>query len=201
MRDVSATRWACVALVALAWLMLAGGMTVPALAFDDPFPEPGSGHGYDHDTRWYDTAPNLARSTVGATSRSIVTVAGAANHSGPSLASSGVISAPRAADEFVDLSSSSRRTHILHGDATGGGHLYPGLAGKSPFPQSWSGDRILHEISDIATDPAAWRNAIGQGNRTVLTGTRGGVDIRVIVDTRTGQIISGYPTNIPRNPR
>lgn len=33
-----------------------------------------------------------------------------------------------------------------------------------------------------ATDPAAWRNAFEQGNRTVLTGTRGGVDIRVVVD-------------------
>lgn len=107
---------------------------------------------------------------------------------------------PRAADDFVDLASSSRRTHILQGDATGGGHLWPGAAGKTPFPQSWSGNRIMHEISDIATDPAAWRNAVPQGSRTVLTGTRGGVDIRVVVDSRTGEIISGYPTNLPRNP-
>lgn len=97
-------------------------------------------------------------------------------------------SAPRMADDFVDLSSSARRTHILHGDATGGGHLWPGAAGKTPFPRSWSGDRIMHEISDIATDPIAWRGAIPQGSRTVLTGTRGRVDIRVIVDSRTGEI-------------
>lgn len=58
----------------------------------------------------------------------------------------------------------------------------------------------MHEISDIATDPAAWRTAITQGSRTVLTGTRGGVDIRVVVDSRTGDIITGYPTNIPKNP-
>ncbi|MEE9964910.1 MAG: EndoU domain-containing protein, partial [Propionicimonas sp.] len=106
----------------------------------------------------------------------------------------------KTADEFVNLASPSRTTHILQGDATGGGHLWPGGPGKSPFPQSWSGDRIMHEISDIATDPVAWRGAVPQGGRTVLTGTRDGVDIRVVVDTRTGEIVTGYPTNVARNP-
>lgn len=108
--------------------------------------------------------------------------------------------AAKSADEFVNLASEARTTHILQADATGGGHLWPGGAGKSPFPQSWSGDKIMHEISDIATDPAAWRTAVPQGSRTVLTGTRDGVDIRVVVDTRTGDIVTGYPTNVPRNP-
>ena len=103
-------------------------------------------------------------------------------------------------DDFVDLASPARRTHILDGDATGGGHLWPGNAGKSPFPQGWTGDKIMNEISDIATDPVAWQNAVPQGSRTVLTGTRGGVDIRVVVDTKSGEIITGYPTNLPRNP-
>ena len=58
----------------------------------------------------------------------------------------------------------------------------------------------MHEVSDIATDLIAWQNAVPQGSRTGLTGTRGGVDIRVIVYTNTGEIISGYPTNLPRNP-
>jgi hypothetical protein len=58
----------------------------------------------------------------------------------------------------------------------------------------------MHQISDIATDPAAWRNAITQGRKTALTGVRGGVDIRVIVDTATNEIITGYPTSLPRNP-
>jgi hypothetical protein len=103
-------------------------------------------------------------------------------------------------DDLVDLASPARRTHILDGDATGGGHLWPGNPDKSPFPQGWSGDKIMHEISDIATDPVAWQNAVPQGSRTVLAGTRDGVDIRVIVDTSTGEIITGYPTNLPRNP-
>ncbi len=58
----------------------------------------------------------------------------------------------------------------------------------------------MHEISDIATDQAAWKNAIAQGGRTILSGIRDGVDIRVIVESRTGEIVTGYPTNLPRNP-
>ncbi|MDP9072703.1 MAG: EndoU domain-containing protein [Actinomycetota bacterium] len=99
---------------------------------------------------------------------------------------------------LVNLASEGRTTHILEGDATGGGHQWPGLSGKSPFPEDWSAGRIMHEISDVATDPAASR--VVQGGRTVVTGSRGGVDIRVIVDNNTGEIITGYPTNLPRNP-
>jgi filamentous hemagglutinin len=58
----------------------------------------------------------------------------------------------------------------------------------------------MHEISDIATDPAAWSNGTTQGSRTVLTGVRNGVEIRVVVNTQTGEIITGFPTNLPRNP-
>lgn len=105
-----------------------------------------------------------------------------------------------AADEFVDLSTTARRQHILFGDATGGGHLWPGMPGKSPFPPTWSGDRIMHEVSDIATDPAAWANATRSGRNTVLYGTRNGVRIRVVVDSRTGEIVTGVPVNVPRNP-
>lgn len=119
---------------------------------------------------------------------------------GTSTTSSEFVNATNTADDFVDLASPARRTHILDGDATGGGHLWPGNPGKTPFPQGWSGGRIMHEISDIAIDPVAWQNAGTQGSRTVLTGTRGGVDIRVIVNTNTGEIITGYPTNLPRNP-
>jgi hypothetical protein len=39
--------------------------------------------------------------------------------------------AAKNADEFVHLASSQRTTHILTSDATGGGHLFPGDAGKS----------------------------------------------------------------------
>jgi hypothetical protein len=103
-------------------------------------------------------------------------------------------------DGLVNLASDGRTTHILDGDGTGGGHLWPGAAGKTPFPSSWSGGQIMHAISDIATDPAAWRNAVQQGSRTVLVGTRDGVEIRVVVNSSTGEIVTGYPINLPRNP-
>ncbi|WP_422441408.1 RHS repeat-associated core domain-containing protein [Vibrio harveyi] len=109
-------------------------------------------------------------------------------------------SGTKGADDFVDLASPQRRRHILDGDATGGGHR-PGTGkpGKSEFPQGWSDDKIMHEISDIATDPNAIRRN-GRGGRTITEGTRNGIDIRVIQE-RNGDIVSGFPTNVPRNPR
>jgi RHS repeat-associated protein len=90
--------------------------------------------------------------------------------------------------------------HVLGGDATGGGHR-PGTGrpGKSEFPSGWSDDRITGEISDVATDPGSSRTP-GRGGRTVVNGTRGGVNIDVIIEPN-GRIVTGYPTNLPRNPR
>ncbi|HET7475117.1 MAG TPA: RHS repeat-associated core domain-containing protein [Dermatophilaceae bacterium] len=105
--------------------------------------------------------------------------------------------AAKSADEFVDLASAVRRNHILYGDATGGGHMWPGLPGKTPFPKSWSGDRIMHETSDVATDPGSIHRT-GRGGSTIVTGSRDGVDVRVIL--RDGDIITGYPTSLLRNP-
>lgn len=100
--------------------------------------------------------------------------------------------------DFVNLASLGRTIHILHGDATGGGHLWPGASGKTPFPQSWSGNKIMHVLSDIATDPAAWVNAVTRGGRAQLIGSYDGVDILVVVSD--DDIITGYPLNLPRNP-
>jgi hypothetical protein len=107
-------------------------------------------------------------------------------------------------DDFVDLTTPGARTHILDGEIrpngtySGGHRPGTGFPGKSEFPSGWSDGRILHEISDVATDPAATR--IVQGSRTVVTGSRGGVDIRVVIDNTTGEIVTGYPTNMPINP-
>ncbi len=60
---------------------------------------------------------------------------------------------PASSGEFVNLASAERTTHITVGDATGGGHMWPGAPGKTPFPQGWSADQIMHHVSDIATDP------------------------------------------------
>jgi filamentous hemagglutinin len=59
----------------------------------------------------------------------------------------------------------------------------------------------MHEISDVATDPLSVFTP-GRGGRTIVTGTRDGVDIRVILGNQKegGGIITGFPSNIPRNP-
>jgi hypothetical protein len=96
------------------------------------------------------------------------------------------------------LVTEEREIHILDGDSTGGGHRYgTGIPGKSEFPKEWSDDKIMNEISDIATDPSAKRTP-SRGGRTVIDSTRDGIDVRVVVD-KNGNIITGFPTNVPRN--
>jgi len=94
--------------------------------------------------------------------------------------------------------------HILDGDGpnAGGGHRHgTGKPGKSEFPANWSDDKIKGEVSDVATDPGSVRTTQPNG-RIKIQGTRDGVDITVIVepDGRGGRIVTGFPTNTPRNP-
>jgi hypothetical protein len=58
---------------------------------------------------------------------------------GPRPSPSASVVAAESEGEFVNLASDARTTHILEGDATGGGHQWPGLADKTPFPEGWSG--------------------------------------------------------------
>src|SRR5262249_29448991 len=100
------------------------------------------------------------------------------------------------------LISPGKQIHILDGDATGGGHRPgTGISRKSEFPVGWSDDQILDAIADVATDPASPTRP-GRGGRTIVNGTRNGVDIEVIIGNprEGGGIITGYPTNQPRNP-
>ncbi len=106
--------------------------------------------------------------------------------------------------EFVNLASPERTAHILQGDATGGGHLWPGAPGKTPFPESWSGEQIMHNVSDIATDPSlnwgqqtgqagSWFTRAGDPARFSVTGVRDGVTIRVILEPAGEGIITAHP--------
>lgn len=82
--------------------------------------------------------------------------------------------------------------------------MWPGMPGKSVFPKNWSGDKIMHEISDIATDPSLqWQQITGRAGadftrggapvRYSVTGVRDGVTIKVILEPGGEGIISGYP--------
>jgi len=108
-----------------------------------------------------------------------------------------------AAARGVNLANPARTRHILDGDvlphgAFSGGHRAgTGFPGKSEFPASWSDDQIMHQISDVATDPLSAVRP-GRGGDVFVTGTRRGVDIEVLL--RNGEIWTGYPTNVPRNP-
>jgi Bacterial EndoU nuclease len=128
-----------------------------------------------------------------------------AGYKGAAKAVGAVTDVSKPASAFVDLATPQRRKHILDGDELGGGHRHgTGKPNKTEFPQDWSDDKIMHEISDVATDPNASRTP-GEHNRTVVEGSRDGVDIRVIIgapsEKEAGQIISGFPTNLPKNPK
>ena len=105
-------------------------------------------------------------------------------------------------DDLVDLTDAKGRKHILDGDANGGGHR-PGTGkpNKTEFPDTWSDEKILHEISDVATDPRITPGVDPKTGRLIHEGTRDGVDIRVITEPDGGRIVTGHPTNLPRNPK
>lgn len=86
------------------------------------------------------------------------------------------------------------RNHILHGDETGGGHLWPGKPGKSPFPQNWDESKVMRSIEDVVQRPS---DKFPDGAEWIYLGTREGIEIRVVV--RDGYLVTGYPTNVPRN--
>ncbi|MCP5094864.1 MAG: hypothetical protein GY943_04860, partial [Chloroflexi bacterium] len=106
-----------------------------------------------------------------------------------------------------DLIPSDRQKHILHGDSTGGGHLWPGKPGHTPFPQSWDADKILDEVADIATDPSTrWYAQTGNGGMHTKGGDpaiwrawerRGGEQIRVVFEPATGRVITAFPDPNP----
>jgi hypothetical protein len=112
--------------------------------------------------------------------------------------------AARGVDQLDDLSllDSKAQKHILDGDSiTSGGHRAgTGNPGKSEFPASWSDQKIENVISDIATDPKVqWSKPDPRGYITT-TATRDGVEVKVVYDTVNKRIVTGYPTNLSKNP-
>lgn len=98
--------------------------------------------------------------------------------------------------KYVNLADQKATTHILDSDETGGGHRPgTGIPGKSEFPVGWSDDKIMHYISDVAADPASKTTTVGR--TTIVEGYREGIKIRVII--RDNRIVTGFPTNVPRN--
>ena len=157
------------------------------------------------------TSPITALPGLGNTTTTIaqpVTTGTSGFGAGPAPAVSTVVLNVNGAPTSVQLPSiidSDKAVHILTGDGPGkGGHQWPGQAGKSPFPQSWSADDILGYVSDVATDPNSIVTSAG-GGRTAVTGIRNGIEIRVIIERpnhplHPGRVVTAYPINVPRNP-
>ncbi|MEM8832904.1 MAG: EndoU domain-containing protein [Pseudomonadota bacterium] len=109
---------------------------------------------------------------------------------------------PQVKEDFNEsnLISEQRRTHILYGDATGGGHLYgTGKPCKSEFPKHWNEDTIIKEVELIAAnDNLNWEQ---QRNGYYVTEQKvGSLNVRVVKGRNNEQVITAYPTNVPRNP-
>jgi uncharacterized protein YukE len=115
------------------------------------------------------------------------------------------------ADAAENLISPTRLKHILTGDGSlakwwrgevGGGHLWPGLKGKTPFPKHWTVEDIKRHVSDIVTDPSSivrgaprngWLDRHGLPVRVRVFGTRDGVQIKVVWEPAGEGIITAYP--------
>lgn len=108
-------------------------------------------------------------------------------------------------NDATNLVDPKRANHILHGDATGGGHKF-GVTqffnGKSKFPATWGDKKILHAASEIATNPSSrWSQQTGavgaqftkKGDpvKYAVDGVFEGVNVRVIV--QGDEIITAFP--------
>jgi hypothetical protein len=106
-------------------------------------------------------------------------------------------------DSNLSLLDSKAETHILDGDGpTSGGHRYgTGKPGKSEFPQGWDDQKIKNVTSEIATDPSLnWSKPDPRGY-IEATKIVDGIEVKVVVDTKKGRVVTAYPTNTPKNPK
>jgi hypothetical protein len=99
--------------------------------------------------------------------------------------------------------SPERATHILDGDATGGGHRHgTGRPGKTEFPGGWTDQNIVSVVVRIARSPEAVQ--LQRNGRWRAEGNHDGVDIAVVV-MPDGRIWTAHPLpgspGVTQNPR
>ncbi|HYD19493.1 MAG TPA: EndoU domain-containing protein [Patescibacteria group bacterium] len=102
--------------------------------------------------------------------------------------------------KFHPQLSEARRQHILHGDATGGGHLHGvGHACKSEFPADWNEERVVETVTRLAAnDNLGWKQQ--RNGNYVAEADEGTVRVRIVLDDSRTEIITAYPVNQPLNP-
>ncbi len=105
-----------------------------------------------------------------------------------------------AANDNDPVITAARRTHILHGDRSGGGHLYgTGKPCKSEFPASWDAQKIISTVEQAAAnDNIPWKQ---QSNGYYVADIMSeNLRIRIVLDENQGEVVTAYPVNVPRNP-
>ncbi len=95
--------------------------------------------------------------------------------------------------------SEARAQHILYGDEQGGGHHYSAdRPCKTEFPENWDETKIIETVKKLAAnDNADWRKE--DNGYYVAEQPYEGLDVRVVLDQEGDDIITAYPTNLPRN--
>jgi len=154
-------------------------------------------------------SPEAFASELGGLTSALVggALGGAAGSAGINAAMASAAGEAGASGEgFVNLASEARTSHILYGDSpNSGGHMAPGNPGKSIFPSDWSGPKIMHAISDVATNPNyQWTPQTGNGGlftnagnpaRFSVVGSYEGVTIKVVVEPAGEGIVTGFPVH------
>lgn len=92
-----------------------------------------------------------------------------------------------------------RRLHILYGDESGGGHHHSANRPcKTEFPTNWDEEKIIETVKKLAAnDNADWRQE--ENGYFVAEQPYEDLEIRVVLDEEGDDIITAYPTNLPRN--
>ena len=90
--------------------------------------------------------------------------------------------------------------HITTGDDRGGGHMAGQNAPcKSDFPAGWDAARIGQTVQRLAAnDNLDWQSE-GNGYQTAHASAEG-LDVLIVVNPRSNEIVTAYPVNVPRNP-
>lgn len=91
--------------------------------------------------------------------------------------------------------SEQAETHILHGDKSGGGHLYgTGKPCKTEFPEDWNSDDILGTVRKVAAnDNLPWKQQ--KNGYHVATQKIEDIRVRVVLDKDKDSVITAYPLN------
>jgi hypothetical protein len=102
-------------------------------------------------------------------------------------------SADYAAPDEIQLTDDQRRTHILDGDETGGGHRHAtGRPDKTEFPADWSDERIVDAILAVARNPDQAPERQDWNGRWLVSGRHDGVTIYAVVES-DGRVWTAWP--------